>query len=193
MGLLKSLQLLILMRPVHNFSKILLIGLLDKSDKHPLGNAKIGSKEAIMRPYLNNKPIGLADEVNRVLRSYALEGLIEISWYDNQVGIRFIRLLDGDRLAEKIGTPRLGEIVSETIQKLDNLFKVGIYRQIKEDLVSQWSQAKPYEGFQVSDATKLIEAIRGAEVVLAHHGEDIDYRHISVSYTHLTLPTIYSV
>lgn len=155
--------------------------LIKKSDQHPEGNAKINSKEKVMEPYRNNKPTGITDEINALLSSYESKGMISISWYTLNVAIKFIRLIDGDQLANNIGIERYNERMKRSVKRLDETFKEGAYRIIRQDIISKWGEAKPYQGVHADDAAKLILTISGANAVLENEGkmEDIDYRHLS--------------
>ncbi|HDY85467.1 hypothetical protein LCGC14_1113310 [marine sediment metagenome] len=161
----------------------ILTSLITKSDKHHERNAKISSKEVLMAPYRNQKPIGMVDEVNRLLASYESRGLITITWHVRNVSIKFIRLNDGDQLATDLNIKRYSQRYSESLNLLDNTFSQGVYPDIRQDIISKWQQYATYEGFHADDVDKVILAIKGADAVLEREDktQDIDYRHLSVN------------
>lgn len=164
------------------FVKQVLTALIVKSDKHPKGQAKIGSNESIMGPYKNNKPMGMASQVNLILKEYQQEGFILIAWHSPGVSIQFIRLIDGDGLADRLGIQRYDQQKAEALASLDKgLIDSDIYHRLRPCIETAWNKAASYEGFRPDTKDHLFRAIQGADVVSARKGliDDIDYRYLS--------------
>ena len=167
------------------FATEILKTLLEKDDKNQSGlPAKISTKEKVMAPYANDKPMGIFLKTNELLASYETEGLIKLKYYKGSSHIHMIYLENAELVARVIGFTLLSDRLVKSISILDKaLAGNSIYDEIKPEIEESWRASKVYLNCcKVSDIEKLIDITNGARAILELEDEDqeIDYRHFSV-------------
>ena len=98
----------------------------------------------------------------------------------------------------KIRVPKVAELVAETIRNriLNGELKEGDSLPAEAQLLEAFGISRPTlrEAFRVLETEKLISVSRGSRSGATVHEPKIEsVSRYAVSYTHLTLPTIYSV
>lgn len=166
---------------IEGFIKDALFTLLKKADRADRSRARLGYKESVMKPYVNNDPIGVMQAVHHELIRLESAGIVQIKWLTPNVLIQYVDLIDADSLAEKLGVNRLSnkfekakEHVLQQIPKDSPHFIT-----IEAELFNKWQQTGNYEGFSVEDPNTLIQSINAADAMLDITSE-IDERHFSI-------------
>lgn len=166
---------------IEGFVKAALLTLLKKADRADKQRVRLGYKESIMKPYIDNDPIGVTQAVHHEFNRLEAAGIIQIKWVTPNALIQYADLIDADALAKKLDVNRLSsKFALAKNQVLQHLPENSPHlKAIEADLFNKWQQTGNYEGFTVDDPDSLIQAVCAADAMLNITSE-IDERHFSI-------------